>query len=106
MVYGGEISFSLYMVHELVHTAWGWAVQQFELTPQENPWKWNVIGLLVIAVVASILLYHLVEEPARRWMRRMVDVRAAKAEIEPDEPVDTKLHQIDLAREAVSIRAV
>ena len=106
MVYGGEISFSLYMVHELVHTAWGWAVQQFELIPQENPWKWNVIGLLVIAVVASILLYHLVEEPARRWMRRMVDVRAAKAEIEPDEPVDTKLHQIDLAREAVSIRAV
>ena len=106
MVYGGEISFSLYMVHELVHTAWGWAVQQFELTPQEDPWKWNVIGLLVIAVVASILLYHLVEEPARRWMRRMVDVSAAKAEIEPDEPVNTKLHQIDVAREAVSIRAV
>jgi peptidoglycan/LPS O-acetylase OafA/YrhL len=106
MVYGGEISFCLYMVHELVHTVWGWAVLQFELTPQENPWKWNVIGLLVIAVVASILLYHFVEEPARRWMRRMVDGRAAKAGIEPDEPVNTKLHQIDVAREAVSIRAV
>jgi len=36
MVYGGEISFSLYMVHELVHTVWGWAVLQFELSPQEN----------------------------------------------------------------------
>jgi len=106
MVYGGQISFCLYMVHELVHTAWGWAVLQFELTPQENPWKWNVIGLLVIAVVASILLYHFVEEPARRWMRRMVDVRAAIVEIEPDQPVSTKLHQIDVAREAVSIRAV
>ena len=106
MVYGGEISFCLYMVHELVHTVWGWAVLQFELTPQENPWKWNVIGLLVIAVVASILLYHFVEEPARRWMRRMVDVRAAIVEIEPDQPVSTKLHQIDVAREAVSIRAV
>jgi peptidoglycan/LPS O-acetylase OafA/YrhL len=106
MVYGGQISFCLYMVHELVHTVWGWAVLQFELTPQENPWKWNVIGLLVIAVVASILLYHLVEEPARRWMRGMVDVSAAKAEIEPDEPVNTTLHQIDVAREAVSIRAV
>ncbi len=106
MVYGGEISFCLYMVHELVHTGWGWAVQQFELAPQENPWKWNVIGLLVIAVVASILLYHFVEEPARRWMRRMVDARAAKAKIEPGEPIDTKLHQIDVAQEAISIRAV
>src|SRR5947209_17104540 len=44
-----QISFCLYMVHELVHTAWGWAVEQFELTPQDNPWKWNVIGLLAIA---------------------------------------------------------
>ena len=40
------------------------------------PWRWNVIGLLVITVGISILLYHFVEEPARRWMRRMVDVRA------------------------------
>jgi peptidoglycan/LPS O-acetylase OafA/YrhL len=106
MVYGGQISFCLYMVHELVHTVWGWAVQQFELIPQENPWKWNVIGLLVIAVVASILLYHFVEEPARRWMRRMVGGGAAKAEVEPGEPVHTKVHQLDVSREAVSIRAV
>ncbi len=106
MVYGGQISFCLYMVHELVHTVWGWAVQQFELIPQENPWKWNVIGLLVIAVVASILLYHFVEEPARRWMRRMVGGGAVQAEVEPGEPVDTKVRQLDVAREAVSIRAV
>ena len=41
MVYGGEISFCLYMIHELVHTGWAWAVIQFELTPweQDNPWK-------------------------------------------------------------------
>src|SRR4029079_7892350 len=29
MVYGGYISFSLYMVHELVHTAWNWFTAQF-----------------------------------------------------------------------------
>ncbi|BBX75016.1 acyltransferase [Mycobacterium shinjukuense] len=73
MVYGGQISFCLYMVHELVHTAWGWTVEQFQLTPQDQPWKWNIVGLLAIAVGGAILLYHLVEEPARRWMRRMVD---------------------------------
>jgi peptidoglycan/LPS O-acetylase OafA/YrhL len=111
LVYGGEISFCLYMVHELVHTAWGWAVLQFELTTQDNPWKWNVIGLLAIAVGASALLYHFVEEPARRWMRKMVDIRPAEAQpaeakTEPDEPVPAKLHQIDGGLEGVSARAV
>jgi len=93
-----------------VHTAWGWAAEQFELTLGDFPWKWNVVGLLVIAVGAAILLYHFVEEPARRWMRRMVDgvvdVRAANARIEPDESVSTKVYPIDGALEAVSARAV
>lgn len=76
MVYCGHISFGLYMVHELVHTAWNWAVVQFQiaLTP-----GWAgiavVIGLLGVAVVGAVALYHGVEEPARLWMRRMVDVR-------------------------------
>lgn len=94
------------MVHELVHTGWGWAVEQFELTPQDDPWKWNVVGLLAIAVVTSIVMYHFVEEPARRWMRRMVDVRPADEKAEPTEPVGTKLHPIDGGLEAVSARAV
>ena len=106
MVYGGQISFCLYMVHELVHTAWGWAVEQFELTPQDSPWKWNIIALLAVAVGLAALLYHAVEEPARRWMRRMVDVRPANARTEPAEPVSGNVHPIDGAREAVSARAV
>jgi peptidoglycan/LPS O-acetylase OafA/YrhL len=108
MVYGGQISFCLYMVHELVHTAWTWAVIQFNLTPweQDNPWKWNVIGLLTIAAVFSMLMYRFVEEPARRWMRSMVDIKAAKAITGPGEPVNPRVHRIDRAREAVSVRAV
>ncbi len=108
MVYGGQISFCLYMVHELVHTTWGWAVLQFRLTPWESdsPWKWNVIGLIAIAVAISSLMYHFVEEPARRWMRRMVDVRPATTKIESVESANAKLHQIDGALEAVSARAV
>ncbi|OBK48790.1 acyltransferase [Mycobacterium kubicae] len=104
MVFGGQISFCLYMVHELVHTAWGWAVLQFELTPEDNPWKWNIFALLAIAVAGSVLLYHFVEEPGRRWMRRMVDIRPATAKPEPGEP--SKVHPIGDAREAVSVRAV
>jgi peptidoglycan/LPS O-acetylase OafA/YrhL len=99
MVYGGQISFGLYMVHELVHTSWGWAVDQFTLTPWESdsPWKWNVIGLFAIALALSSLLYHFVEEPARRWMRRMVDVRPATSR---------KIHPIDGGLEPVTVRAV
>jgi peptidoglycan/LPS O-acetylase OafA/YrhL len=105
MVYGGQISFSLYMVHELVHTSWGWAVIQFNLTPweQDNPWRWNVIGLLAIAVGLSILLYHFVEEPARRWMRRMVDVGRLNVDAGTDAAAHSasgKLQSIDGALEA------
>jgi peptidoglycan/LPS O-acetylase OafA/YrhL len=108
MVYGGQISFCLYMLHELVHTAWTWAVEQFQLTPwhSDSPWKWNIIGLIAIATALSSLMYHFVEEPARRWMRRMVDIRPATAKSEPDESESTKLHQIDDALEQVSARAV
>jgi peptidoglycan/LPS O-acetylase OafA/YrhL len=74
MVFGGQISFCLYMVHELVHTAWLWAAEQFELTLQGGMGKLVVAGLVVLAVVVAGALYHVVEEPARRWMRRMVDV--------------------------------
>jgi peptidoglycan/LPS O-acetylase OafA/YrhL len=81
MVYCGHISFSLYMVHELVHTAWNWATAQFEivLTPS---WvaKLIVVGVLAVAFVGAALLYHFVEEPARIWMRRMVKVREVPVE--------------------------
>lgn len=77
LVYGGQISFALYMVHELVHTSWLWAAEQFELTIDGVPGKFIVAGLLGLAVLAAMVLYHTVEEPARHWMRRMVDVRSA-----------------------------
>jgi peptidoglycan/LPS O-acetylase OafA/YrhL len=107
MVYGGQISFCLYMVHELVHTAWGWAVEQFELTPwhSDSAWKWNVFGLLAIAVVISVLMYHFVEEPARRWMRRMVDFSGRNADAQTDsaaQPATGKLQSVDRALEARS----
>lgn len=86
MVYGGQISFSVYMVHELVHTAWDWAAKQFQLTLQGYGGKLIVVGLLAITAGTAILLFHIVEEPARRWMRRMVDVRDANAKSRLDLP--------------------
>jgi peptidoglycan/LPS O-acetylase OafA/YrhL len=75
LVYGGQISFSLYMIHEPVHTAWNWAVEQYAIVMEKPVAKLAVVGLIAAAIGAAMLLYHLVEEPSRRWMRRMVDFR-------------------------------
>ncbi len=93
LVYGGQISFSLYMVHELVHTAWIWAERQFELTLVGPAGPWLLALILAVTLACSALLYHVVEEPARHWMRRMVDVRPAAGErTRPDvERVESKL---------------
>ena len=111
MVFGGQISYCLYMVHELVHTAWNWTAAQFEFTLQGYAGKLVVVGLLAIAVCAAILLFRFVEEPGRRWMRRMVDVRHPVTTPRIDrqhESVGTKLHSVDgeLEPNAIPARAV
>jgi peptidoglycan/LPS O-acetylase OafA/YrhL len=75
VVYGGQISFSLYMIHEPVHTIWNWLVAQYGIAMPRSVAKIAVIGVIVIAVLAAMALFHFVEEPARRWMRAMVDSR-------------------------------
>lgn len=87
MVYGGQISFCLYMVHELVHTSWNWAAQQFEIVLADGATgaKWMVCGVLVAATLLSVLLFHTVEEPGRHWMRRMIGARPESADVTPDE---------------------
>ncbi|MCV7256135.1 acyltransferase [Mycobacterium hackensackense] len=91
LTYGGQISFSLYMVHEIVHTAWNWAVLQFELTLAGPAGTWMLLGVFAVAFAAAAALYHFVEEPARRWMRRMVDVKDATPSVQSLDRDDRKL---------------
>lgn len=112
MVFGGQISFCLYMVHELVHTAWTWAAEQFQLTLQGSGGKLTVVGLLAITAGIAIVLFHIVEEPARRWMRRMADVAEPNSKARVDVRADSgkaKLQPIGGARDernkTVSARA-
>ncbi|MCV7038370.1 acyltransferase [Mycolicibacterium moriokaense] len=73
MVYLGHVSFSLYMVHELVHTTWNWMVEQFEIhLGSDLAGKAVLVGLLAVAFGGAVFLYHFVEEPARKWMRGMM----------------------------------
>jgi peptidoglycan/LPS O-acetylase OafA/YrhL len=112
MVYGGQISFCLYMVHELMHTAWIWTAEQFQLTLEGDRGKLLLAGLLAITVGAAIVLFHFVEEPARRWMRRMVDVGRPSTDEQTDptaQPAAGGLQSIDQALDArsksMSVRA-
>ncbi|MDG4666737.1 acyltransferase [Mycobacterium sp. 236(2023)] len=85
MVYLGHISFGLYMVHEIVHTMWNWAVLQFSIQLVPSWWaKLVVLGLIVFAGIASAVMYHAVEEPARRWMRRMIEPDGRRAGVPSD----------------------
>jgi peptidoglycan/LPS O-acetylase OafA/YrhL len=94
-IYGGQISFSLYMIHEPVHTVWNWAVQQYAIVMPKSTAKIVVVALIAAAIGLAMLLYHLVEEPARRWMRRMVDTR----DVRSDTPAG-RLQAVGGAREA------
>lgn len=112
MVFGGQVSFCVYMVHELVHTAWIWAAAQFQLTLQGGVGKLIVAGLLAFTLIAAIALFYAVEEPARRWMRRMVDEGPPETDSRSDptaQPVTGKLQSVDRALEArsksISVRA-
>ena len=101
MVYGGQISFCLYMVHELVHTSWIWTAQQFELTLFGNDGKLLLAAVLAVTFVGAAVLYHVVEEPARRWMRRMVDDGRPEADADPAaQRAGGKLQSIDGAHDA------
>jgi peptidoglycan/LPS O-acetylase OafA/YrhL len=79
IMYGGQISFCLYMIHELAHTSWTWTAEQFQLTMVGNGGKLLLAAVLAITFAAAAVLYHGVEEPARRWMRRMVGDGRPKA---------------------------
>jgi peptidoglycan/LPS O-acetylase OafA/YrhL len=112
MVFGGQISFCVYMVHELVHTAWLWAAEQFQLTLHGNGGKLIVAGLIAITIVGAAVLFHFVEEPTRHWMRRMVDVGGRKADGRADQTARStngKLQSVDRAVEgrpkSISARA-
>ena len=83
MVYGGYISFSLYMVHEIVHTAWNWLTAEFGIVLTPSWWaKLLMVGVFAVALAGAALLYHCVEEPARVWMRNMAKARSATADTE------------------------
>lgn len=71
LVFAGEVSFALYLVHMPVIVAWKGIVAElrgvdsaFRITPIE------LAGLFAATVLISVALHLLVERPGRTWIRR------------------------------------
>jgi peptidoglycan/LPS O-acetylase OafA/YrhL len=77
-VYGGRISYSLYLVHIPMFEIYWLALRKFSWLGPDTVVA-HLIGVLVFVATVAVaaLAYHAVEEPARRSMRRLVPAAEA-----------------------------
>jgi peptidoglycan/LPS O-acetylase OafA/YrhL len=72
LVYGGRISYTLYLVHYVVLDVAVTALWQDESRGQMTPLLVLAVpGLVVASFIAAAALHHGVEEPARHWLLRL-----------------------------------
>lgn len=69
MVYLGRISYSAYIVHALVLGVYARAIQRIPSNAGLVVESAIVVGFAVLVVGSAHVLYSIVEEPARRWLR-------------------------------------
>lgn len=87
LVYLGEVSYSVYMTHLPVDIVWFQLAGRVAPNPQGLT-AWAIWGGVFVAIlIASILTYHLVERPARNWMRRHDPFLRRPPPEPPHEPV-------------------
>jgi peptidoglycan/LPS O-acetylase OafA/YrhL len=72
LVYLGEISYSLYMVHVPIRMTLGKMLEP-HIATASMPLAWAMgIAFCLVTFAAAAASYHIVEVPARRWLRRQV----------------------------------
>lgn len=77
LVYLGEASYSLYMIHAIVQTVAFNAIDR--IMPSQNPAMSLALvgGVTLLCVLLSIASYEMIEKPARKWLTRGVKNRPA-----------------------------
>lgn len=80
VVYLGEVSYALYMVHWVVRVVLRAVIEKAGVLAWA-PVGAVVVAYIVTAVLAAMALYHLVEKPWRKRLRRWLTARPAKAEV-------------------------
>lgn len=74
LVYLGEISYSIYMVHYMAELIFMGVVPRLLHTPGFVPfWAWLL--LLTVILIGASLSFHFIEVPARNYVRRMMHER-------------------------------
>jgi peptidoglycan/LPS O-acetylase OafA/YrhL len=87
IVYGGEISFAIYLFHQLF-IRWHWSYQaKFNGIPV---WE-QYAGMMALVFATSIIAHHLVEKPAQRailagWRRLLPTTQADRSPVSPARP--------------------
>lgn len=87
LVYLGEVSYAIYMIHALVERVWQFMYRKW-FGPEFFTFETGLIGLTLLVgacVVGGMVLYHVVERPARqylrrRWIKSEAPVRTSAAE--------------------------
>jgi len=69
LVYLGEISYSIYMTHYIVIILISRGLLGVFPSLSDKPWL-PVVLVLAGTLVSSILSYHYIEQPSRKWMRQ------------------------------------
>jgi peptidoglycan/LPS O-acetylase OafA/YrhL len=77
-VYWGKVSYSLYMTHGICQMVLGRALPVTRFEAARPMVRVGIMGAyLAVIAVAAVATFHLVEEPARKWLRARADAKAA-----------------------------
>ncbi|WP_433290913.1 acyltransferase family protein [Pseudonocardia sp. CA-142604] len=83
-VYGGRISYSLYLVHIPMFEIYWLALRKFSILGPDTVLAYVAGALVLVSTIAvAALAYHAVEEPARRRMRKLVPAEVESASKAP-----------------------
>lgn len=87
LVYLGEVSYAVYMTHLPVDIAWFNLADRIAPDPQ-GAIVWVIWGgVFAATLIVSVVTYHLVERPARNWLRRHDPFLRRPPAEPPHEPV-------------------
>lgn len=82
-VFLGAASYALYMIHLPIDIVWFHALERFGVTETSDlaPRVGAMIGVFVVCIAASMVAYVVIEEPARKWIRKLEMPRFRKAQV-------------------------
>lgn len=75
MVLGGGLSYALYLIHTTGLRFYRDLAEHFGWADAQPLWSWvGEVAMVPVLIVMAYLLFRYIEEPARKAMRRMIDL--------------------------------